>query len=108
LAPARFALHVTLGQEAHDDDSRDIPAEVVRAVYLRDGDQCAFIGRSGRRCQERRFLQLHHIDSYALGGGKTLDELSVRCRRHNVYESELVFGPHDPSRGGPSTRRSHP
>lgn len=159
LAPARFALHVTLGQEAHDDlrrlqdllcletpsgdparivemalsrlrhdvekkkraateraraslgtapHSRDIPAEVARAVFRRDGDRCAFIGRSGRRCEEKKFLQLHHVDSYALGGGKTLDELSVRCRRHNAYESELIFGPYDPSKSRQSTRQSHP
>jgi hypothetical protein len=26
-----------------------------------------------------------------------LDNISVRCRSHNVYESELVFGPFDAS-----------
>ncbi len=37
--------------------SRHIPAEVRRAVWLRDGGRCAFVGRNGRRCTERGFLE---------------------------------------------------
>jgi len=36
--------------------SRHIPAEVRRTVWLRDGSRCGFIGRNGRRCTERAFL----------------------------------------------------
>jgi hypothetical protein len=31
-----------------------------------------------------------------LGGGKTADELALRCSRHNRYESELYFGAYVP------------
>jgi hypothetical protein len=157
LAPSRFALHVTLGQEAHDDlrrlqdllcqeipdadpariveralallrrdvekkkcaatdrprasrgtapGSRDIDAAVERAVRQRDENRCAFIGRSGRRCAAKRFVELHHVDSWALGGGKSVDELSLRCRRHNRYESEQLFGPFDPAKERKSARPS--
>ena len=75
------------------DSSRKIPAEVQRGVCQRDGDQCAFVSKSGHRCTERSFLEFHHIVPYALGGQATLDNISLRCRRHNQYESELVFGP---------------
>jgi len=34
--------------------SRHIPARLKRAVWLRDGGRCAFVARSGRRCQETR------------------------------------------------------
>ncbi|PYQ38208.1 MAG: hypothetical protein DMF77_24680 [Acidobacteria bacterium] len=30
---------------------------------------------------------------YALGGLATVENISLRCRRHNQYEAELVFGP---------------
>jgi hypothetical protein len=144
LSPARYALHVTVGQEAHDDlrrlqdllsrevpkadparivemalallrreterkkraaterprasagtapRSRDIAADVARKVWARDGDRCAFVGRNGRRCAATRFVEIHHLDPHALGGGKTPDQLAVRCSRHNRHESELYFGP---------------
>ena len=78
------------------DGSRDIPAHVVRAVWKRDGGQCAFMGRSGR-CTERRFLEWHHVQPFGHQGPATVDNISLRCRAHNVYESELVFGRFGPS-----------
>src|SRR5688500_2523978 len=73
--------------------SRVIAAEVVREVWRRDEARCAFIGNGGRRCAARRFLEIHHLDPHALGGGKSTEELALRCSRHNRYESELYFGP---------------
>jgi hypothetical protein len=75
---------------------RDIPAHVTRAVGKRDGGQCAFVGRSGR-CTERRFLEWHHVQPYGHQGPATVENISLRCRAHNVYESELVFGRFEPS-----------
>jgi hypothetical protein len=72
--------------------SRHVPAEIKRAVWLRDGGQCAFVGRSGRRCRERSFLEFHHVDPWALGGETTAANLSLRCHAHNVHEARLVFG----------------
>ena len=74
------------------DGSRHIPAHVRRAVWERDGQRCAFAGSCGR-CQETRFLELHHVQPYGHQGPATVENISVRCRAHNVYESELVFGP---------------
>jgi hypothetical protein len=73
--------------------SRDIPRHVQRGVGQRDGDQCAFVSRDGHRCTERTFLEFHHIVPYAKGGLATVENISLRCRRHNQYEAELVFGP---------------
>jgi len=73
--------------------SRDIPSHVQREVGRRDGGQCAFVSRDGHRCTERTFLELHHIVPYAKGGLATIENISLRCRRHNQYEAELVFGP---------------
>ena len=73
--------------------SRHIPGAVKRAVWYRDRGQCAFVSEGGRRCSERTFLQLHHIEPYALDGPATTGNISLRCPRHNQYEAEIVFGP---------------
>jgi hypothetical protein len=73
--------------------SRDVPRHIKRAVGHRDGGQCAFVSGDGHRCAERAFLEFHHILPYAKGGLATVENISLRCRRHNEYESELIFGP---------------
>ena len=77
--------------------TRDVPRHVQRAVCERDGDRCAFVSRDGHRCTERAFLEFHHILPYAKGGLATVENITPRCRRHNQYEAELVFGPHGTS-----------
>jgi hypothetical protein len=74
--------------------SRDVPRHIKRAAERRDGGQCAFVSRDGHRCTERSFLEFHHIQPHALGGLATLENISLRCRRHNQYEAQLIFGPH--------------
>jgi hypothetical protein len=73
--------------------SRHIPAAVKRAVWFRDRGQCAFVSQQGRRCKERSFLELHHIQPFALGGEATSGNISLRCRGHNAHEAEVLFGP---------------
>jgi hypothetical protein len=77
--------------------SRTVPREVKRAVWGRDAGQCAFASPTGRRCTERTFLEYHHVQAYAKHGPATVDNISLRCWRHNHYEAELIFGPHGPS-----------
>ena len=77
--------------------SRHIPSEVKRAVWWRDRGQCAFVSDAGRRCAERSFLELHHIQPYAMDGPPTVGNISLRCRRHNQYEAEIVFGGREPT-----------
>jgi hypothetical protein len=72
--------------------SRHVPAHVKRAVWARDGGQCAFVSPTGCRCIERTFLEFHHVQPFALEGPATVSNLSLRCRRHNQFEGELVFG----------------
>ena len=86
--------------------SRHIPSEVRRAVWRRDGNQCAFVSAKGHRCTERTFLELHHVQAYAHQGPATVENISLRCRRHNQYEAELLFGPHGPSTVGEAARTS--
>ncbi|PYQ54923.1 MAG: hypothetical protein DMF78_04025 [Acidobacteria bacterium] len=78
--------------------SRDVPRAVKRTVWKRDGGQCAFVSAEARRCTERTFLEFHHVDAYAKQGPATVENISLRCRPHNQYEAELVFGPRGTSK----------
>jgi hypothetical protein len=71
---------------------RYISAPVRRAVWARDGGQCTFVSEAGRRCKARRLLEYDHVDPVARGGEATVARLRLRCRAHNQYEAERVFG----------------
>jgi hypothetical protein len=92
-----------------DAPSRHIPNAVKTAVWRRDAGRCAFVSADGYRCHERSFIQFHHIQPYALDGPTSVKNLSLRCRRHNVYEAELVFGPRNvPPEAGAGASRADP
>jgi hypothetical protein len=80
------------GASTRDTGSRHIPAAVKRTVWDRDGGRCAFVSRHGRRCAERGALEFHHVEPYAVGGPATTENISLRCRAHNGYESEIFYG----------------
>jgi len=72
-----------------DPDSSHVPADVKRVVWVRDRGRCAFVGKNGHRCNERGFVEFHHVRPYAEGGPPTVENLELRCARHNRYEWEL-------------------
>lgn len=74
--------------EGTQSRKRYVPAVVKRAVWARDRGQCAFVGVSGR-CQERGFLEFHHVIPFADGGPTTIENLHLRCRAHNSYEAGI-------------------
>jgi 5-methylcytosine-specific restriction endonuclease McrA len=71
---------------------RHIPARVKRAVWERDQGQCTFVSESGRRCGSRKFLEYDHVEPVARGGRATVEGVRLRCRAHNQYAAECVFG----------------
>jgi hypothetical protein len=71
----------------------DVPAAVRREVCARDANCCAFVAKNGRRCEETRFLEFHHVVPRAAGGEATVDNIQLRCRAHNGHEVDLFFGP---------------
>jgi hypothetical protein len=75
------------------DASRDIPAAVRRAVWIRDDAQCSFAGDGGRRCEARGFLEFHHLSPYGAGGAPSVENIALRCSAHNQYEADLFFAP---------------
>jgi hypothetical protein len=84
-------------------DSRHIPAEVKRAVFIRDRGRCAFVGADGHRCGERAFVEFHHVIPWGAGGRPTVENIELRCRAHNDYEAEVFYGPARRAADGRST-----
>jgi hypothetical protein len=72
--------------------SRQVPAHVRRAVWQRDRGQCTFVGDTGHRCGASTRLEFDHVDPVARGGRATVETIRLRCRAHNQYEAERVFG----------------
>jgi hypothetical protein len=71
---------------------RFVPAAVKRTVWQRDGGRCTFVSDSGHRCPARSRLEFDHIEPVARGGRATVESIRLRCRAHNQYEAERVFG----------------
>jgi hypothetical protein len=94
LTRKKFAV-VKHPRDARDrpEESRSVPAGVRRDVYQRDGGRCAFVARGGRRCNDRRFIEFHHMMPEAAGGKPTVENIQLRCRAHNGQEVDLFFGP---------------
>jgi 5-methylcytosine-specific restriction endonuclease McrA len=72
--------------------TRRVGAAVAREVYVRDQGRCTFCADDGRRCNERRLLQLDHVVPHAQGGEATMANLRLRCRAHNLHTAREYFG----------------
>jgi 5-methylcytosine-specific restriction endonuclease McrA len=72
--------------------ARHVPARIRRAVWERDQGRCTFVSSSGTRCGSRKFLEYDHIEPVARGGVASVAGVRLRCRAHNQYEAERVFG----------------
>jgi hypothetical protein len=84
--------------------SRYVAAKVRRAVWIRDYGRCAYVAKSGHRCNSRSFVEFHHLDPYGVGGEATVETMELRCRAHNNYEAELFYGRRQPPRSGKRVR----
>src|SRR6058998_1389925 len=94
LAPDRYKVQFTVS--AKTCEKLRLAQDLLRHA-IPDGGSCAFVGKGGRRCDQRAFLEFHHVEPYAVGGEATVSNVELRCRAHNRYEAELFFGPHDSS-----------
>ena len=72
--------------------TRHVAAAVLREVYVRDQGCCTFCADDGRRCGDRRLLQLDHAIPHAEGGEPTVANLRLRCRTHNLHTARAHFG----------------
>jgi len=62
---------------------RRIPMKAVHEVYRRDQGRCAFRYPDGKRCENRRWLHLHHQVPVSKGGPDTAANLTTLCSAHH-------------------------
>ncbi len=79
------------GRSVPRQRGRWIPTAVRRAVFERDGLRCTHV-ENGERCAETRWLQFHHLHAFARGGKHQVDNVTLRCRAHNLAAAEQDFG----------------
>jgi 5-methylcytosine-specific restriction endonuclease McrA len=69
-----------------------IPLPVRRAVLKRDGYRCTEIGPDGERCCETEGLEMDHLDPANETGSSTVDDLTAKCRPHNLSRARKRYG----------------
>jgi hypothetical protein len=62
---------------------RHIPTHIQHQVRIRDQHQCTHRDQQGARCPNTRWLEVHHIHSFAQGGSHDLDNLTTLCSAHH-------------------------
>ena len=63
-----------------------------RAVYQEAGDRCTFVSAvTGKRCESRHQLELEHIKPFAKNGSDELENLTLLCKSHNLYNAVQHF-----------------
>jgi hypothetical protein len=93
--PRKVSKKSAEAQQQHAETterSRDIPRQVVREVFARDGGRCTFVSDDGRRCDALGWLELHHHVPFARAGAPTADNTKYMCRFHNGLLAERDFG----------------
>jgi hypothetical protein len=66
--------------------TRHIPAQVQRAVWVRDRGACQYRDEEGGRiCGSRRWVQIDHITEFSRGGRHDITNLRLLCGAHNRF-----------------------
>lgn len=60
-----------------------MPASVERSVRQRDQGTCSFTHPEYGRCENRRWVELHHIIPVSAGGAHSVDNLVTLCSTHH-------------------------
>jgi 5-methylcytosine-specific restriction endonuclease McrA len=81
-----------VGQVENRPKSRDIPAAMRRFVFKRDGGQCTYRDKNGRRCTKRHDLEFHHKNPFGKGGEHSPENLALMCKAHNTLLAEQDYG----------------
>lgn len=68
-----------------------IPAKVRHEVIKRDDGQCTHRDSDGKRCEQKRWIDLHHQHPVSQGGKNSVDNISVLCRLHHKMHHQLAL-----------------
>ena len=90
--PAVRAISKNLPAQA-DKHTRYIPSRIKGQIKERANGQCEYVSPiTGRRCDEKRYLELHHVDPFAFNGKGEVTNLKYFCSAHNKRQAIKDFG----------------
>ena len=82
LAPARVSAEAKTAPSQPWKTRRKYAAPLRHAIQKRDQAQCTHVTQ-GKRCTEKRWLDIHHKKPLSQGGETTLSNLTLLCRGHH-------------------------
>ena len=84
------------------NSKRYLTAELKRELFRRDGNRCRHLNPDKTRCDQRTFLEIHHIRPLSEGGATTLENLITVCSGHHshLHRNKLPVHPLYLSRTG--------
>lgn len=68
-----------------------LTAEQKHAVFLRDQGRCTHVDICGKRCNEDRWIDVHHIVPVKSGGTNDPDNLTTLCWSHHDLVHQMEF-----------------
>jgi 5-methylcytosine-specific restriction endonuclease McrA len=74
-----------VGSKSSENHS-PIPAAIRHQIQLRDGGRCTHVNPQGSRCENRRWLDVHHVLPRSEGGTNALGNLATLCSAHHRWE----------------------
>ncbi|MGE0633480.1 MAG: HNH endonuclease [Pseudobdellovibrionaceae bacterium] len=72
---------------------KPLSASVKHSIHLKYNSQCAHTDSEGKRCFQRRHLDVHHIIQVSQGGGDELENLTLLCSGHHkmIHSQESLW-----------------
>ena len=62
---------------------KQIPAQLFHQISLRDERRCTYVNSEGVRCNQTRWIEIHHKAPVSSGGENTLENLTTLCSAHH-------------------------
>jgi hypothetical protein len=62
-----------------------IQAHILHQVNLRDQRRCTHTNSRGKKCNQTRFIEIHHIQPVSQGGTHALENLMTLCSAHHGW-----------------------
>lgn len=72
-----------LRQEKSKHERSAIPAKIKHQIIARDRGRCTYVDHNGKRCQQERWIALHHVQPLSLGGQHEENNLISLCSFHH-------------------------
>lgn len=83
VAKSQVPKFTFMGNRVTLNARKPLTANQKHTVAERDGGRCTFIGPNHKRCQNRRWVEVHHITEVSRGGSNEPSNLTTLCSEHH-------------------------